>query len=311
MHACLLLGAVLALFFVNAVCHPFTFISLRRAELLHTSATPREMSASMMARAAPRHPLRRIPTFCSTARAKHAGRVTSELLKASRHMQHFREKVDRGSKCATCWLPPTACMCESLKEQQVSAASVDVVVAMHYKEYGKMANTAKLVREILPDSQLLVHPTESGSVSNAIARTTSHTVLLWPGESSIPARDYRASAEQPGHITMLALDGTWRQVKSMARQYSGLPRVHITDELLAQGAARPHLRSEVREHGACTAEAIAIALKALGEPQCSTPILNAIEELNAAAARGDLGARSRMKYQTLHSQQSDPGRRPE
>ena len=167
---------------------------------------------------------------------------------------------------------------------------MDVVIAIHYKELGKIANTAKLVPSVLTNSQLRIHPTENPSVMDAISQAATHPVVLWPGEGSVPARDYRAQTMHTGHITMLVLDGTWRQVKSMARHYSWLPRVHITDELLAQGAARPHLRSEVRQHGACTAEAIAIALSALGEPQCSQPILDAIEELNALAARGALGS---------------------
>lgn len=225
--------------------------------------------------------------LCSTPSALGA----LELQKAKRQLEAFQSKVCSKTRCRACWLPPRACMCQYMSQREVAALGVDVAIAIHYKEYGKMANTAKLVRSVLPSSQLFVHPLDNEGVSGILARAESHPVVLWPGEGSVPASEYRARAGVHGqHITLFALDGTWRQVKAMARRYAALPRVHVSNELLGQGSAVPHLRREVRPTGASTAEAIALALAALGEPQCTEPILSAIRELNARAASGALGS---------------------
>ena len=208
-----------------------------------------------------------------------ARRMTTELEKAHRTLSRFEEKVKHGKKCHGCWLPPHACICKSLQSIQTRALHCDVTIAIHHREYGKTANTAKLVRAVLPGSKLLVGVSERAALEAAIACTGTHAVLLWPGEGSMPARDYRRRESIDGRINLLALDGTWRQVKSMARRYATLPRIHVSDELREQ-RSKAHLRKEIREHGACTAEAIALALKALGEPQCVEPIYQAIDELN-------------------------------
>ena len=159
-----------------------------------------------------------------------------------------------------------------------------------------MANTAKLVRSVLPSSQLFVHPLDNEGVSGILARAESHPVVLWPGEGSVPASEYRARAGVHGqHITLFALDGTWRQVKAMARRYAALPRVHVSNELLGQGSAVPHLRREVRPTGASTAEAIALALAALGEPQ-------SLSHLRASAS---FGARPAGHRQPTHAKSTE------
>ena len=165
-----------------------------------------------------------------------------------------------------------------------STSQVDVVIAQHYKEYGRPTNTANLLQRVLPhDCRILGHPNESDAFD---ALVDSRAVLLYPGENSRPCREYLPLS---GRVTLLVLDGTWRTVKAMARRVSRvhptLPRVNISDMLSARdGRAVMHPRAEVKPDGASTAEATALALSALGEDEASAAVMAGLEALNKATA---------------------------
>jgi len=147
---------------------------------------------------------------------------------------------------------------------------------MHYKEVGMHTNTGKLIQSVLPSSRLLVHPLQELDLEC----TQRVPVVLWPGPDSRSVRELDLPAS--GRLTLIALDGTWKQVKSMARKYSSVQRVHVSEDLAArEKLLTPALRLQTRPLGASTAEAVAIALRTLGESGAAARLFEALALLNA------------------------------
>ena len=212
--------------------------------------------------------------LCSTHANSHC---TTERAKAELKLRQFDEAVARGGRCRHCWFAQHLCMCGKLEPLVVPTDRVHVTLVMHHREFGKRANTGKLVRSVLPSSsQLLIHSLHETQLSEMCVDPCS--VLLWPGEGSVPISEHQARMEmtQPDRrIHLVAVDGRWSQTKSMARRYSRMPRVHIDS-----AATLPHpSRKQVRPHGSSTAEAVATALGLFGEARASAAIVDALRVL--------------------------------
>ena len=102
-------------------------------------------------------------------------------------------------------------------------------------------------------------------------------LLLWPGEDSLPAAELREwVAAQQQRVTLLVIDGTWGHARAMARHVpKDVVRVHVNDEV-----AGPSLflnRRQATADRVSTLEAVALALKALGETADMSPLAAALK----------------------------------
>jgi DTW domain-containing protein YfiP len=147
---------------------------------------------------------------------------TREVAHAAAHFAANRERMAT-TRCMACWVTRAHCMCARLRRLRVSTELVDVLVAVHYKEYGKATNTAKLLPHLLGGgaagegavgqtvavaggSSLCVYPVEPLQEQ---LRAAGPTLLLWPGENSVPAAEMRPwVAAQGQRVTLLVIDGS-------------------------------------------------------------------------------------------------------
>ena len=150
-----------------------------------------------------------------------------EVAHAAAHYAANRERMAT-TRCMACWVTRAHCMCARLRRLRVATELVDVLVAVHYKEYGKATNTAKLLPHLLTaagggasgegaadqtaatagGSSLCVYPVEPLQEQ---LRAAGPTLLLWPGEGSVPAAELRPwVAAQGRRVTLLVIDGSWQ-----------------------------------------------------------------------------------------------------
>lgn len=207
-----------------------------------------------------------------------------ELAKAQARVARVRAHA-AGHKCPHCWLTLARCICASL-ERVARRPRVDVVVSMHYAEWLSGSNTGKLLPLVMPDSaSLLLHPNDSEALQASLAAADG-AALLWPGPSSRPAADARqwvaAHAADGRRPRLFVLDGTWAQVKAMARRFpAGVPRLSISGQPSAFASRRASSQAPARTS---TVEAVAAALSELGEPEeVCRPLLAAMRLSDAAA----------------------------
>jgi DTW domain-containing protein YfiP len=167
-----------------------------------------------------------VASGASLARATHRMVHPREVAHAAAHFAANRERMAT-TRCMACWVTRAHCMCARLRRLRVTTELVDVLVAVHYKEYGKATNTAKLLPHLLSAAgdgatgelgaaghtvaaagscSLCVYPVEPLQEQLGAA---GPTLLLWPGEDSVPAAELRPwVAAQGQRVTLLVIDGS-------------------------------------------------------------------------------------------------------
>ena len=194
------------------------------------------------------------------------GRPPLEVLKA----EHKLTRWGAEGRCSRCWLQRTQCLCGQLAPLAgVTTHRVDVALSIHYKEWGCSKNTAKLLPLVLAGCTAAVHPIEP-----LLPPRRGPTLLLFPGEGSKPASAYRSwVAAQQERVTLVVVDGTWNQARTMARHLVGVARVHVS-ERAGESLVKHRKQPQLGRVGIL--EAVALALSELGETHVEAPLLSAL-----------------------------------
>ena len=204
--------------------------------------------------------------FLPARRVRISSPVPLEVLKAERKLERWRAE----GRCSRCWLRHAQCVCSRLAPLAgVATNRVDVALSVHYKEWGCTKSTAKLLPLVLEGCRATVYPIEP-----LLPPRRGPTLLLFPGEGSQPASSLREwAAAQQERVTLVVVDGTWSQARTMARQLAGVTRVHVSE---GAGESLVLHRKQPRLGHVSTLEATALALRELGEVHAEAPLLTAL-----------------------------------
>jgi DTW domain-containing protein len=169
-----------------------------------------------------------------------------------------------------------------------------VLILQHPREHEKAVNTARIAALALPSAELVVGVDFSSSrvVNEAIASRERPAVLLYPGPQ---ARDLERDPPS-GPVTLVVVDGTWHQARSLLRKNPhllALPHYAFAPDKPSEY----RIRREPRPEYVSTIEALACALPLLeGEPARFAALLapfRAMVELQLSYAARSTGARKR------------------
>ncbi len=164
--------------------------------------------------------------------------------------------------CRRCRRPLSTCYCAHVTPIDTRTR---IVVFQHPREQRKAIGTARIAALCLPSAEILVGVDFEGHerARALLADADAPAVLLYP------APDARDLAEDPpkGPVTLVVIDGTWNQAKSLLRRnpwLQALPKV-------AFKPAKPseyRIRREPSDDHVSTIEAMAHALARLeaGDP---------------------------------------------
>jgi len=201
---------------------------------------------------------------------------------------HYAANLKRmaTTRCMACWVTRAHCMCARLRSLRVTTEKLDVLVAVHYKEYGKASNTAKLLPHLLAAGEATGGAVASGSCSLCVypieplqerLRVAGPTLLLWPGEDSVPAAELRPwVAAQGRRVTLLVIDGSWGHARAMARCVPASVRRVSVSAHVSGPSLFSHNRRQPTPERVSTLEAVGLALTALGEAADMRPLLEAL-----------------------------------
>lgn len=164
--------------------------------------------------------------------------------------------------CDRCRRPPSVCYCAALPSLPTRTR---VVILQHPRERTVAIGTARMASLALPSAELHVgvrwgeHP----GLARALSDPARPPILLYPGPG---AKDILR--EPPPHpVTLVVVDGTWSQAKTVVRDnpiLHGLPRYAFT----APEPSQYRIRREPTDEYTSTIEALMHALGALeGEPE--------------------------------------------
>lgn len=164
--------------------------------------------------------------------------------------------------CDRCRRPRSTCYCAHLP---TLSTRTRVVILQHPRERTVAIGTARMASLCLPDSELHVGIDWSShaGLAAALADPARPPVLLYPGPG---ARDILR--EPPaGPVTLVVVDGTWSQAKTVVRDnpiLHGLPRYAFA----APEPSQYRIRPEPDDAYCSTIEALMHVLGALeGEPE--------------------------------------------
>jgi len=203
-------------------------------------------------------------------------------------MQSTRRPV-----CSRCRRPQVTCYCAHVA---VVPTSSRLLVLQHPRERDKAIGTARIAALGLPDAEIVVGIdfAQDARVHAALADPSRPPVLLYPGEG---ARDL-ASERPGGPVTLVVLDGTWQQARSLMRNnpwLGALPR--YTFEPPRPSEYR--IRKEPKAEYVSTVEAIAHALDLLeGTEQRFAQLLvpfRAMVDVQMGYAARSSGGRKRLR----------------
>ncbi|HET9622322.1 MAG TPA: DTW domain-containing protein [Kofleriaceae bacterium] len=159
--------------------------------------------------------------------------------------------------CGRCRRPTSVCYCRALPEIETTTR---VVILQHPRERDMPIGTARMASLCLPRSELHVGVrwADSPALARALGDPARPPILLYPGPG---ARDILR--EPPvGPVTLVVVDGTWSQAKTVVRDnpiLHALPRYAFATPAPSQY----RIRREPRAEYVSTIEALMYVLGAL------------------------------------------------
>ncbi|MCP4448011.1 MAG: DTW domain-containing protein [Myxococcales bacterium] len=171
---------------------------------------------------------------------------------------------NRDARCKDCALHLSLCICAYMPS--ITTAS-RLCLVMHRDEAHKPTNTGSLAARCLVGSEVLIHGARGERVQAPWLSGDSPDIvgdlLLYPCDEAEPLSPCHL---ETGPVRLVVPDGTWRQASKMAKRIpwmKDLPRVS-----LPPGAETSYrLRSEPKEGGLATMEAISRAFAVLEGPE--------------------------------------------
>jgi DTW domain-containing protein YfiP len=160
------------------------------------------------------------------------------------------------TRCWRCRMHVRSCVCAHVPEVDIDTR---VVVVMHHREWHKTTATAPLMALAVPSCEIRLRGEEGVALNvEGLGDPGRQILLLFPSDDAeVLTADLVASDPRP--VTLVVPDGNWGQASRAVRREPALrdlPRVVLPD----LGPSRYKLRTEVREGGLATYEAIARAL---------------------------------------------------
>lgn len=198
----------------------------------------------------------------------------------SKSTKAFNARGSIVNRCPQCMLATFACMCPW---QLVSKSNVRFTIIIHRNELFKTTNTGRLIAELFPHSTgaYLWSRTEPDSeLLSLINDKQTHIALLFPESNKATNDSTQAKLYEPSNhikhrtklstkkpVNILLLDGTWKQAARMANLspwLQHLPRLQI--ETTPSLPASSYIRKAQHDHQVSSAQAAAMVLRQLGEP---------------------------------------------
>jgi DTW domain-containing protein YfiP len=177
------------------------------------------------------------------------------------------------------------CVCPLMPRPRIETRT-RLVLVIHRYEDRKPTNTGRLAVECLANSETIVRGHESRPTPPFVCAPGTQPLLLFPHEDATALTEV---AIPSAPVTLVVPDGNWRQASKVRSRVPGLRDVPCVS--LPVGApSRYRLRTEAREDGLATIEAIARALGHL-EGERGQPVRDALERVFRAMVDRTLWSR--------------------
>ncbi len=184
---------------------------------------------------------------------------------------HNRWQASNSIHCQRCRLHTDLCACALLVPMPTSA---QVVLVAHVCEMRKPTNTGRLAIACLEGAQLIERGRRDGGLTAIPSKVNRQPLLLYPVPDAVPLDAWKAAQPPEAHpVTLVVPDGTWRQAKRVRYRIPGLEKAPAVC-LPAGLSSHYRLRQTGPSQRLATLEAIAHALRILGEPETAARLMH-------------------------------------
>jgi len=180
----------------------------------------------------------------------------------------------REVRCQACLLQLRGCVCAALTKVSDNVTHISII--RHILETKKVSNTGRFAATALANSTLHTFGDQFAPLDGSLLRQPD-TWLLFP--EGAPT----TSMPTPPPKNLIILDGTWHQARRMRQRIQALRGLPIVS-LPAPAQPRTRMRRPPSQEAMSTLEAIAAALRLLGEARVADE-LDVVHEAVVAAAQ--------------------------
>jgi DTW domain-containing protein YfiP len=159
-------------------------------------------------------------------------------------------------RCPACHMHQVLCICALIPQLHTRSR---LLLLLHKSEEQKTTNTGQLAARALVGSDVVVIGDLARPLPVPLVPDERQPLLLFPDDDAVPLTHY-AHSDTP--VTLVVPDGNWRQASKMRARVPGLATMPCVS-LPEGGPTIYRLRSEPREGGLATLEAIARAFAVL------------------------------------------------
>lgn len=168
-------------------------------------------------------------------------------------------------RCAACLLAEPVCICPWAV---VCDSGVDFVLLLHRDEVFKPTNTGRLIADIFPANVSAFEWSRTEPPAELLALLAEpgrYPVIVFPADENSGRTIHTSAPPLAGkRLTLILLDGTWRQASRMFRSSAWLAGLPVLTFATCQ-EGRYAVRQKIREGQLATAEAAAELLRLCGE----------------------------------------------
>lgn len=173
--------------------------------------------------------------------------------------------TDTDSACVGCALPRVYCCCD---EVTTTTAPVRFVLLLHENEPGRLSNTSRLIKRLLPNTEVFIWQRKEppAALLEMLKNDQFQPWLLFPADRPELQPRARAFAQDDDKTPLIIVpDGTWKEVRKIVRKspwLEGLPLLALNPST----TTRYKLRRNPDEDHLCTAETVAEILRLAQAP---------------------------------------------
>jgi DTW domain-containing protein YfiP len=198
----------------------------------------------------------------------HSGHLVPKLplLSSDSNTESKQEAVKKKSKdsrkrktknpCERCFLNKELCLCSLIPKLNLKTK---ISLIIHAKEMKRTTNTGRLALEALTNSQMIIRglTKEPVDLSNLV-QDEYQTYLFYPSDDAIELnQDLIKKQNKPVHL--IVPDGNWRQASKVHYRHPELKNIQRV-KIGEKNTSVLHMRTEIKEEGMATLQAIAFAL---------------------------------------------------
>lgn len=178
-------------------------------------------------------------------------------------------------RCERCLLSQNLCICPWRVR---SESRVDLVLLFHHDEIFKPTNTGRLIADVLPEQTLAFEWSRTQpdpALLDLLADPARQCLVIFPAQPGDVRPVYHQAPPVPADkvLTLILLDGTWKQASKMFRASAWLAQVPAWSPA-GDSPGHYRIRQAARAGQLATAEAAALVLQQCGEHAAAQTLLD-------------------------------------